>query len=126
MSPQQMDKKDLDDNLSYYINNKDDVSVIIYAILKSSPDAYRMDIEASAQDSLKELFLDSIKNNIIDDGDLSVLPLSSADERNNVIYQYDIGWPDELTSMQNMLGQPGEAVFDFKTQQIEDIRVAIL
>ncbi|HCD5754623.1 TPA: DUF4868 domain-containing protein, partial [Enterobacter hormaechei] len=107
MSPQQMDKKDLDDNLSYYINNKDDVSVIIYAILKSSPDAYRMDIEASAQDSLKELFLDSIKNNIIDDGDLSVLPLSSADERNNVIYQYDIGWPDELTSMQNMLGQPG-------------------
>lgn len=32
MSPQQMDKKDLDDNLSYYINNKDDVSVIIYAI----------------------------------------------------------------------------------------------
>ncbi|HED3392552.1 TPA: DUF4868 domain-containing protein [Enterobacter hormaechei subsp. steigerwaltii] len=126
MSPQQMDKKDLDDNLSYYINNKDDVSVIIYAILKSSPDAYRMDIEASAQDSLKELLLDSIKNNIIDDGDLSVLPLSSADERNNVIYQYDIGWPDELTSMQNMLGQPGEAVFDFKTQQIEDIRVLLV
>ncbi|HED3471432.1 TPA: DUF4868 domain-containing protein [Enterobacter hormaechei subsp. steigerwaltii] len=85
-----------------------------------------MDIEASAQDSLKELFLDSIKNNIIDDGDLSVLPLSSADERNNVIYQYDIGWPDELTSMQNMLGQPGEAVFDFKTQQIEDIRVLLV
>ncbi|HCD8930580.1 TPA: DUF4868 domain-containing protein, partial [Enterobacter hormaechei] len=63
---------------------------------------------------------------IIDDGDLSVLPLSSADERNNVIYQYDIGWPDELTSMQNMLGQPGEAVFDFKTQQIEDIRVLLV
>ncbi|EKY3120956.1 DUF4868 domain-containing protein, partial [Cronobacter turicensis] len=126
MSPQQMDKKGLDDKLSYYINNKDDVSVIIYAIIKSSTDAYRMDIEASAQDSLKELFLNSIKNNIIEDNDVSVLPLSSADERNNVIYQYDIDWPDELTSMQSMLGQPGEAVFDFKTQQIEDIRVLLV
>ncbi|EMA8646304.1 DUF4868 domain-containing protein, partial [Cronobacter turicensis] len=84
------------------------------------------DIEASAQDSLKELFLNSIKNNIIEDNDVSVLPLSSADERNNVIYQYDIDWPDELTSMQSMLGQPGEAVFDFKTQQIEDIRVLLV
>ncbi len=61
MSPQKLDKKGLDDNLSYYINNKNDVSVIVYAILKNSPIAYRMDIEGSAQNGLKELFLDSLK-----------------------------------------------------------------
>lgn len=126
MSPQQLDKKGLDDNLSYYINNKDDISVIVYAILKNSPVAYRMDIEGSAQDGLKELFLESIKNNIIDNDDISILPLSSADERNNVIYHYDIEWPDELTSMQSMLGQQGENVFDFNVQNIEDIRVLLI
>ncbi|EFH3883641.1 TPA: DUF4868 domain-containing protein [Escherichia coli] len=126
MSPQQLDKKGLDDNLSYYINNKDDISVIVYAILKNSPVAYRMDIEGSAQDGLKELFLESIKNNIIDNDDISILPLSSADERNNVIYHYDIEWPDELTSMQSMLGQQGESVFDFNVQNIEDIRVLLI
>lgn len=126
MSPQQLDKKGLDDNLSYYINNKDDISVIVYAILKNSPVAYRMDIEGSAQDGLKELFLESLKNNIIDNDDISILPLSSADERNNVIYHYDIEWPDELTSMQSMLGQQGESVFDFNVQNIEDIRVLLI
>lgn len=126
MSPQQLDKKGLDDNLSYYINNKDDISVIVYAILKNSPVAYRMDIEGSAQDGLKELFLESIKNNIIDNDDISILPLSSADERNNVIYHYDIEWPDELISMQSMLGQQGESVFDFNVQNIEDIRVLLI
>ncbi len=84
MSPQKLDKKGLDDNLSYYINNKNDVSVIVYAILKNSPIAYRMDIEGSAQNGLKELFLDSLKRNIIDNHELGVLSLSSADERNNV------------------------------------------
>lgn len=126
MSPQKLDKKGLDDNLSYYINNKNDVSVIVYAILKNSPIAYRMDIEGSAQNGLKELFLDSLKRNIIDNHELGVLSLSSADERNNVIYHYDIEWPDELTSMQNMLGQQGEPVFDFNVQNIEDIRVLLI
>ncbi|EHY2683959.1 DUF4868 domain-containing protein, partial [Escherichia coli] len=96
------------------------------AILKNSPIAYRMDIEGSAQNGLKELFLDSLKRNIIDNHELGVLSLSSADERNNVIYHYDIEWPDELTSMQNMLGQQGEPVFDFNVQNIEDIRVLLI
>ncbi|EGO7490541.1 DUF4868 domain-containing protein, partial [Escherichia coli] len=91
-----------------------------------SPIAYRMDIEGSAQNGLKELFLDSLKRNIIDNHELGVLSLSSADERNNVIYHYDIEWPDELTSMQNMLGQQGEPVFDFNVQNIEDIRVLLI
>lgn len=126
MSTQYLDKKGLDSNLSYYIKNKDNIAIIVYAILKDSSTPYRMDIEGSAQDGLKQLFLDSIQDNIIDNQDLHILPLSSADERGNVIYHYDIQWPAELTSLHPTLGQLIEPVFDFNKQLIDNIRVLLI
>ena len=45
MTTQAVTKEHLDADLQYYINNKDDVAVIVYAIVKGNNVPLRMDIE---------------------------------------------------------------------------------
>ena len=49
MTTQAVTKERLDADLQYYINNKDDVAVIVYAIVKGNNAPLRMDIESPAQ-----------------------------------------------------------------------------
>jgi hypothetical protein len=56
MTTQAVTKESLDADLQYYINNKDDVAVIVYAIVKGNNAPLRMDIESPAQNGLKSLF----------------------------------------------------------------------
>jgi hypothetical protein len=105
MTTQAVTKESLDADLQYYINNKDDVAVIVYALVKGHANPLRMDIESPAQNGLKSLFLTVINNDILRNEDLTVLPLSSVDERSKVLYHYDIPLPDELECLSMVLGQ---------------------
>jgi hypothetical protein len=49
-------KQQLNIDLQYFINNKDAIGVVVYAIIKGERTPLRMDIEASAQSGLKTLF----------------------------------------------------------------------
>ena len=126
MTTQAVTKERLDADLQYYINNKDDVAVIVYAIVKGNNVPLRMDIESPAQNGLKSLFLNVINNDILKNEDLTVLPLSSVDERSKVLYHYDIPIPDELKCLNQALGQPDEPEFDFNVHKIEDIKVLLI
>ncbi|WP_336281308.1 anti-phage protein KwaB [Cronobacter dublinensis] len=119
-------KQQLNGDLQYYIDNNDDVGVIVYAIIKGDRSPLRMDIEAPAQSGLKTLFLNTIDNAIIKNDDLNILPLSSADERNNVLYQYDIQVPHELECLNQALGQQGGREFDFNVHKLDDIKILLI
>ncbi|UHM89387.1 anti-phage protein KwaB [Rahnella victoriana] len=126
MTAQVLTKEQLDVDLRYYVENKDSIAVIVYAITKGDPTPLRMDIEAPAQSGLKSLFLDVIQKDVIDNEELTLLPLSSADERGKVLYHYDIEIPEELNCLNRSLGQPDEQEFDFNVHKLEDIRVLLI
>ncbi|MEY8581611.1 anti-phage protein KwaB [Enterobacter roggenkampii] len=126
MTTQAVTKKSLDADLQYYINNKEDVAVIVYALVKGHANPLKMDIESPAQNGLKSLFLTAINNDILRSEDLTVLPLSSVDERSKVLYHYDIPLPDELECLSKALGQQNEPEFDFNIHKLEDIKVLLI
>ncbi|GAB7198393.1 hypothetical protein [Dickeya oryzae] len=70
--------------------------------------------------------MNAIDNEIINNEELNILPLSSADERNKVLYQYDIQVPDELVCLNQALDQKGESEFDFTVHKLDDIRVLLI
>ncbi|EPJ4972576.1 anti-phage protein KwaB, partial [Proteus mirabilis] len=86
----------------------------------------RMDIESPAQSGLKSLFLNFIDNEIIKNSELTILPLSSADERNNVLYHYDIELPQELVCINTILENENEQEFDFNTHNIDEIKALLI
>ncbi|OTL81185.1 DUF4868 domain-containing protein [Acinetobacter pittii] len=71
------------------------VTAIVYALLKDGQ-LKKLDIENKALDDLKNIFLNYIHDEILLNDEMHLLTLSSADERGNVIYEYDLDFPEDF------------------------------
>ena len=73
-----------------------------------------VDITEADQTALAQMFTDAISNNILLNDDLSLISLSSADDRANAIYQYDLeDVPTELTHLKAIIESDDFGVFSF-------------
>lgn len=100
-----MNADELKAALQPFYDNYDEIGITVYAVMKGADNAdpRKIDIEAEAQDGLKALFIQSLRESISDREELSVIDLSTSDERIEAIYVYDIELPQELTSMEAVL-----------------------
>lgn len=107
-------------------NGKDGIGVALYALTEGSVEPLKLDVEASVQEVLAKQFLDSLAA-IVLDPDANVLELSSADDRKNAIYRYDLELPEALTVLTKVVETDGLPVFKFGEQsQLSDIRVILV
>jgi len=118
----------LKEQLGYFLN--EDIGVIVYFVLKTeNGTVIRMaDIDnEQALPSLKAYFLDSVKQRIIEKDDLQVMNISEADERKNVIYEYDLDEiPTELLTISTILENQDQPVFNFNRDNINNVRSYII
>lgn len=123
-----MNIEELKASLSYFIDNQNQIGVTIYAISKlpDQPEPKKLDIEADAQVGLKKLFLQSIKEKILDVEELAVMNLSTSDERMNVIYAYDIEIPQELSAIDTVLANDNLPVYNLETEKIGNIKALLI
>lgn len=119
-------KESINDSLRYFIDNKANIGITVYALLKDSLVPKKMDIEADAQSGLKDLFLDKIESSIIENDEIGVIKLSSSDERTNVIYQYDLDIPQDLNVINVVLENDEHPVFNLAQDGIENIKVLLI
>lgn len=122
-----MTKEELNDSLSYFIDNEE-IGITAYAILKSDESHYpkKLDIASEALEPLKKVFIDSIQDNIINKSNLNVLPLSSSDERINVIYEYDLEVPEELNSIGEILASDSISNFNFNEDDFTETKALLI
>lgn len=123
-----MTAQELKDNLNYYSSNTDEIGITMYVLLKDD-DNYipkKLDILANDLPSLQEVFIKHMEDNIINNDDLSVLNLSSSDERINVIYRYDIEVPEELSAMEIILESDNHALFNIETDDIKNVKAFLI
>ena len=73
-----------------------------------------------------QLFVDSIKERILDKDDYSVIPLSTADDRNKCFYEYDLDIPKELKALETIIGNDQLDSFDFNDDSLSDICALII
>ncbi|MFY0592803.1 anti-phage protein KwaB [Roseivirga sp.] len=122
-----MNKKQLIESLNFFINN-DQLGITVYCLLKKDesfmPKA--LDIKDNDVASLTQLFTTSISQNLLHKEELSVLPLSSSDERKNVIYEYDLEIPEELKSLDTILSTDNIPKFSFQTDDFLDIKALLI
>lgn len=120
-----MNKQDLDLALNYFIDNKSDVGVVVYAIMKNEEKPKKLDIEGEALPDLKDMFLTSVFDGVVNNEKLTLMNLSSSDERANAIYEYDIDRPAELSALDKISSIGNHEVFNLSKNSIEDV-VALL
>lgn len=114
--------------LQAYYNDQANIDVCVYALMKdaNNPGPFKMDIEADAQAGIKALFLQSLRDEISSKEELSVLALSSADERVNAIYVYDLDIPEELTSLETVIAQDGLPMLDLNEKRLSSIKALLI
>ncbi len=123
-----MNEEDLKLALQPFYDNLNELGVSIYAILKdpNSPEPKKVDIEADALDGIKELFIQSLRDSISDREDLSVLNLSTSDERVDAVYVYDIEVPQELTTMESVIATDDLPLLDLNTSGLSNIKALLI
>jgi hypothetical protein len=122
-----MNEQELRDELQVFYDNFDEIGVSIYAILKNTDNApVKIDIENTALEGLKTLFIDSIKKTITDREELRVLNLSTSDERLDAIYLYDVDMPEELSSINTILASDDLPLMNISDTNISDIKALLI
>lgn len=82
----------------------------------------RADIDQDASDELAQNFIESISNSILLNDELSLLGISSADDRSNAIYRYDLPEvPNQLQHLSTVLQRDDFEVFNFEADDLQHI-----
>lgn len=123
-----MTAEELKTALQAYYDDQVNIGVRVYALMKETenPRLFKLDIEADAHAGLKDLFMQSLRDEIFSKEDLSVLALSSADERINAIYVYDLDIPAELTTLETVVAQDDLPVLDLKKRSLSSIKALLI
>ena len=104
------------------------IGISVYAIIKGSQfkSPVKLDIEDSAQAGLKDMFIGSLREKISNRHSLSVMNLSSSDERVDAIYVYDLDIPDELSSLETVATQDNIPLLSVSDQSFFEIKALLI
>lgn len=119
---------DLKAALQAYYDDQENIGVSVYALMKDAgnPGPFKLDIESKSAHGLKSLFFQSLRDEISNRDDLSVINLSSADERINAIYVYDLDIPVELTSLERVISQDSLPLLDLDKKNLSSIKALLI
>lgn len=125
-----MDAQALKAALQVFIDRKATLGVNLYAILRREESEGFRKLDVSAADdsipNLKKLFLDSIQDTILDNDEVTVLDLSSSDERLDAIYRYDIEVPEELTYLESVTLNDDTPTLNLTQKELNKIKSLIV
>ncbi|RXK14044.1 DUF4868 domain-containing protein [Halarcobacter mediterraneus] len=121
-----MNIEELKNEIEFFNDNTDEIGVSIYAVLKNELNPVKLDIESEALNGLKTLFLDSLNETIINNDELSVLNLSSSDDRVNAIYQYDVDIPDELSCINSVITTDNLPLMNISDTSLLDVQSLLI
>lgn len=83
----------------------------------------RADVDEGAQAELTQNFIDSISGTILLNDELSLVDISSADDRAHAIYRYDLPEvPAQLTNLGEVLQRDNFDVFDFESDDLKHLQ----
>lgn len=123
-----MNLEDLKKSLRFYYNEYENIGISVYAVLKDSEDnnPVKLDIKKEALNDLKGVFIESLKNKISDKEEISLLNISSSDDRTNAIYIYDLDLPSNLSLIERVTERDDLPLLNLKDRSLRSIRALII
>ncbi|EMI25971.1 anti-phage protein KwaB [Rhodopirellula europaea] len=122
-----MNIDELKDALRPYISIED-LGITVYAVIKGAEEdgPKRLDIEQDSHDCLLQMFAKRIRSQIVDRTEVSVMNLSDSDERQNVIYEYDLEIPQELQALQSVTLTDDTALLSLNDESLSQIKAIVV
>lgn len=124
-----MNKEQLLGSISFLFQTVNPVGLRLYFVIKDGEDTILKlaNIEPSVELTLKNQFVACIKELLIDNLDLDVIELSTADNRKNVVYNYDLEEiPQGLSVLGTVLNVQEQIPFNFNTDDLVNIKAFVI
>tara|TARA_R110000823_G_scaffold291009_3_gene409315 strand:+ start:1319 stop:2290 length:972 start_codon:yes stop_codon:yes gene_type:complete len=123
-----MNAEELKASLEEYYAEYASIGVTVYALLKDPerPQPVKLDIESVALESLKALFMQSLREKISENDELTIVNLSSSDERLDAVYIYDLEVPAELSSLETVITQDELPLLNLSDQSLSSIKALLI
>jgi hypothetical protein len=102
------------------------VGVKVYAVTRSQGLLRKLDIEASALQGIKTMFVKEIADKITKNDNLTLLDLSAADERKDAIYRLNVAIPDDLKCLEEVTQKDDWPLLDIKSNKLTEIKALIV
>lgn len=123
-----MTKAELDELLEPFTAGRG-IGATVYLILETDGrlSATRADVPEQTQTEIRDFFLGALRREILDKANLNVLDLSTADERINSVYRYDLNrLPESLLMIDEVLNNDDLPDFSFATHRISESKAIVV
>lgn len=120
-----MNKVELNQSLDFLNNPEGELQVIVYAYFGEQI-VKKLDIKFEDLLPIRDLFVNAVNREIITQEEFSVIALSTADERANCFYEYDLELPDDLRILQTIIGNDEIEIFNFENDAFADIDALVI
>lgn len=120
-----MNREELIEQLSYFLNPENGIGAALYFVLDEEEETVIRfaDIDDDVKNKLKEQFLEYINEKFITNENLSYKNISEADERKNVVYNYDLeNRPEALNILNLIVSVEEQPTFDFNNDSLNDLQ----
>ncbi|HIE0692085.1 DUF4868 domain-containing protein [Acinetobacter baumannii] len=119
---------DLQKDLNKFVENQNDFVACVYGVLQDENtfNIKKLDIAASDQPSIRDLYLKSTQDQLISKTDLSLIKLSSCDDRREAIYEYDLELPANLSFLKDLKLDDNLPKFNFGLDDLSKIKGLIV
>ena len=123
-----MNAEELKGALQVFYDNYNEIGISVYAILKdqNNNQPQKLDIDADSLAGLKALFIQSLINNVSEKQDLTILDLSTADERLDAIYIYDLDLPEEFKTIESILATDDHPLLNLRDSSLTGIKALLI
>lgn len=115
-----MNKAELNQSLEFLNNPTGELQIIMYACFEEQV-VKKLDVKSEDLPPIRRLFVDSVNNAIVAQEEFTVIPLSTADERGNCFYEYDLELPEELQFLETIIGNDEIETFNFNNDTFAEI-----
>lgn len=120
-----MNLQELLQRLAYFTDPANAIGAVLYFIIDHNGEQVikMADVVQDMQIELRDRFLDFINDKFINNEDMSLMDISAADERKNVLFSYNLDErPEGLNLLNEVLGNGQQPLFSFENDGLENIK----
>jgi len=119
---------ELQETLNKFVVSPNNFVACVYGVLQDGENfnIKKLDIAAIDQPAIRDIYLKSTKELLIDKSDLSLIRLSSCDDRREAIYEYDLALPSNIAFLGGLTLDDGLPKFNFNADDLSKIKGLIV
>jgi hypothetical protein len=120
-----MNRIELINSLNLVLEQGDNLSTVVYAVLKGTNEVKLLNIVNEEIDFIQDMFIQSINSTIINVEGQTIVPVSEADDRSNTVFEYDLELPESLEYINTKLND-NTPLFSFNDEDLGNIQSLLI